>query len=142
MTATFIPQSVYAAPRPTRVSVSAFEVLDTTRRAQRLLVPIINGIQDQEIATETARRAAFNTMWLIRKLPFLKRSMAASRIRQSCPSLNDGGRSDMSRRFHYLHLQGILRVAKELETTAASGTIRELSVTLKTWNQIREFARH
>jgi hypothetical protein len=142
MTATFIPQSLYAAPRRTRVSVSAFEILNTTRSAQRQLVQIMTGIQDREIATETARRTAFNNLWIIRKLPFLKRSLNAARIRESCPSLTEGLRSDSSPRFHYLRLQGILRVANQLHATAESGTVREFSVTLKTWNQIREFAEH
>jgi hypothetical protein len=141
MTATFIPQSLCAVPRPTHVSVSAPEVLSTTRSAQRWLVRIMAAIQDQEIAEETARRTAFNSLWLIRKLPFLKRSMDASRIRKRCPSLNDGLRSDTYRRIHYLHLQGILRVANELYATAESGTAHEFSVPMKTWNRIREFAK-
>lgn len=141
MTASFIPQQS-ASPHGACVCLSATEVLHITRSARTRLVQVIESIENGEVAAETARRAAFNERWLVRRLPVLRRSMDRTRIRQSCPSLSDGLRSDMSRRFHYLHLVGTLRVATQMETEAASGVVREFSVPLKTWSQIRAFGQN
>ena len=137
MSMTFVPTFRNRTTTRDEVVVSAAKVAQLMPVICERIVEEIQSVENREVAEETARRDVFNTSWLVRLLPFLRRATDRVSVEKVCPSMCEGS---SPRRLAHLYRIGTLRVAIKLSATAQSRAVEKLFVSRKTWESLIRYA--